>query len=162
MPDKSKRYKVGGSKYITVHSNGYLQVRFGKVISCGFRDLAKAEAYRDAVAALLEKAKENYRGNLSYRMHSKLRTNDYIGVSFFEDAFVAQWTDEEGKRQKAYFNVNTHGHDKARSMAIAARDAAVGVYPREVMDEIVRLTKKAKGQKSKKRIPSLLQGWIKV
>ena len=117
--------------------------------------LKAAKRFRDSLLPLLEVAGKNYSGNLA----SSRNTSGNVGITaeIMEGrypCYSAQWTDKNGKRVKKSFSVTKWGEEKARQLAIEAREHGTGMYPSEVLKEIAELKEKVKKKQTKMKAQS--------
>lgn len=122
-------------------ASGGWEVRFhrrGKKIEKFFADnkhggrnkaLAAAKAYRDEIEAKLPKysvhelskkpSKRNQSGVVGVRRHEQTDIRGDWGYTY--TFWVAQWTDESGRRKTRSFSANHYGEEEAFQMAVRAR-----------------------------------------
>lgn len=122
-------------------THGGWEVRFhrrGKKIEKFFSDnifgsktkaLAQARVYRDEIESKLPKlnvhelsrtpSKRNQSGIVGVRRHEQTDVRGDWGYTY--SFWVAQWTDENGKRRTRSFSINHYGEEEALRLAIKAR-----------------------------------------
>lgn len=122
-------------------THGGWEVRFnrrGKKIERFFADnknggrakaLAQAKDFRDEIEAKLPRlsvhelsrtpSKRNQSGIVGVRRHEQTDVRGDWGYTY--SFWVAQWTDENGKRKTKSFSVNHYGEDEALRLAVKAR-----------------------------------------